>query len=162
MSAAVSFGLPTQKSVVAAVARTEDDRALLALRVAFAAVMFPHGAQHALGWFGGFGYSGTHQWMTTVVGVPSPLAALAIVVELLAPLALLFGVIGRLAALGLGVILAVAATTHAGNGFFMNWLGNQKGEGYEFHLLGIAIAVALLIRGSGALSVDRWLTRRTR
>jgi putative oxidoreductase len=48
---------------------------------------------------------------------------------------------------------------HLQNGFFMNWFGNQKGEGYDYHLLAIAIAAALLLRGAGAFSVDRALTK---
>ena len=134
---------------------TDDDKTLLVLRVVFAAVMWPHGAQHALGWFGGYGFSGTYGWMTSTVGVSPPLAVRAIVTELIAPLFLLVGLGGRAAAAGLGTVLAVAATTHAANGFFMNWTGQQAGEGYEYHLLGIAIAVALVLRGSGALSLDR-------
>lgn len=137
---------------------TNDDRVALALRVAFAGVMWPHGTQHALGWFGGYGFSGTYGWMTTTLGIPAPLAALAIVTELVAPALLLVGLGGRLAAAGLGAVLAVAATTHAANGFFMNWFGSQAGEGFEYHLLGVAIALALVVRGSGALSVDRYLT----
>lgn len=136
---------------------TEDDRLQLGLRLVLAVVMFPHGAQHALGWFGGFGFGGTYGWMTATVGVPGPLAALAIVTELVAPVLLVFGAFGRVAAAGLGAVLAVAATTHVGVGFFMNWLGTQKGEGFEYHLLGVALAAAVAVRGSGALSLDRKL-----
>src|SRR4051794_15395474 len=122
---------------------TEDDKSLLLLRVVYAAVLWPHGAQHALGWFSGYGFRGTYGWMTGTVGVPGPFAALAILTELIAPLFLLIGLGGRVAAAGLGAVLAVAATTHAANGFFMNWFGNQAGEGFEYHLLGVAIAIAL-------------------
>ena len=133
---------------------TTNDKAALLLRVAFAAVMWPHGAQHALGWFGGFGFAGTHGWMTGTLGVPGPLATLAIVTELVAPVFLVVGLGGRIAAAALGIVLTVAATTHAANGFFMNWTGSQAGEGFEYHLLGVAMAVALVIKGSGALSLD--------
>ena len=120
--------------------------------------MFPHGAQHALGWFGGYGFAGTYQWMTATVGVPAPFAVLAIVTELVAPLMLLVGIGTRVAAAGLGAVLAVAALTHVSNGFFMNWFGAQAGEGFEYHLLGMALAVAIVRRGGGALSLDRRLT----
>jgi putative oxidoreductase len=142
-----------------ALVRTEDDRVAFGLRVLFAAVMFPHGAQHLVGWFGGYGFRGTFGWMTGTLGIPAPFAALAIVVEFFAPFALLLGIGGRAAALGLGSILAVAATTHRSNGFFMNWVNANPGEGFEYHLLGVAIAVALVVRGSGAFSIDRVLTR---
>lgn len=141
---------------------TTNDKTALMLRVTFAAVMWPHGAQHALGWFGGYGFGGTYGWMTGTLGIPGPLAALAIVTELVAPVFLFVGLGGRIAAGALGVVLAVAATTHAANGFFMNWAGAQAGEGFEYHLLGIAIAGALVIKGSGALSLDRRSKRATK
>ena len=139
---------------------TKDDRLLFAQRALFAAVMFPHGAQHALGWFGGYGFGGTYGWMTGTLGIPAPFAALAIVVEIVGPLFLLAGLGGRLAAAGLAAILAVAATTHASTGFFMNWVGAQSGEGFEYHLLGIALAASVVVRGSGAFSLDRILATR--
>lgn len=137
---------------------TKDDRVLLGMRVVLAGVMAPHGAQHALGWLGGYGWAGTYGWMTGTLGIPGPLAALAIVTELVAPLFLLVGLGGRLAAAGLGAILVVAATTHFSNGFFMNWFGKSAGEGFEYHLLGIALGAALAARGSGAFSLDRRLS----
>jgi len=137
---------------------TKHDKLLLAQRLLLAAVMFPHGAQHALGWFGGYGFGGTYGWMTGTLGIPSPFAALAIVTELVAPVLLVMGLGGRIAAAGLGAILGVAALTHVHNGFFMNWMGNQKGEGFEYHLLAIGMAVAVMVKGSGRLSVDRSMT----
>jgi putative oxidoreductase len=136
--------------------QTTDDPAPLAARVALALVILPHGAQHALGWFGGHGFSGTLGWMTGTLGFPAPLAALAIVTELVAPLALLIGLGGRLAALGIAGIMLVAASTHLENGFFMNWFGSlpSGAEGFEYHILALALAAVVVIRGSGALSVD--------
>jgi putative oxidoreductase len=136
---------------------TADDRVSLGQRLVLAGIMFPHGAQHALGWFAGYGFSGTYGWMTGMLGIPGPLAALAIVTELVAPLFLVVGLGGRAAAAGLGAILAVAATTHLSNGLFMNWVGAKAGEGFEYHLLGIALAIGIAVRGSGALSLDRVL-----
>jgi putative oxidoreductase len=97
--------------------------------------------------------------MTGTLGIPGLLAALAIFTEVVAPLFLLVGLGGRFAAAGLGSVLAVAATTHAANGFFMNWSGHQAGEGFEYHLFGVAIAIAVVVRGSGALSLDRRIAR---
>ena len=140
---------------------TPRESAPVVARLALAVVMFPHGAQHALGWFGGDGFAGTLGWMTDTAGFPAPLAALAIVVELLAPIALLLGLGGRLAAAGLFGLMLGAASTHVANGFFMNWFGAlQSGaEGYEYHLLALALAAVVVIRGSGALSLDRVLVR---
>jgi putative oxidoreductase len=131
-------------------------------RVALGAVMFPHGAQHALGWFGGHGFQGTLGWMTGTLGFPAPLAALAIVVELVAPLFLIAGLGGRLAAAGLFGLMLGAASTHAATGFFMNWFGTLPAgaEGFEYHLLVLALAAVVMLAGSGAGSIDRLITRR--
>lgn len=141
---------------------TESDPAASLGRVALGLVMFPHGAQHALGWFGGYGFAGTHGWMTGTLGIPAPLAALAIVVELVAPLALILGIAGRLAAAGIFALMAVAASTHAAHGFFMNWFGTQPAgaEGFEYHLLAMALALVVAIKGSGRFSIDRTFARR--
>jgi len=141
---------------------TDRDAGGAVARLALALVIFPHGAQHALGWFGGYGFTGTHAWMTGTLGFPSALAALAIVTELLAPLALLVGLAGRAAALGVAGIMAGAISTHTGNGFFMNWFGRLPAgqEGFEYHLLVLALAAVVVAKESGALSVDRWLASR--
>jgi putative oxidoreductase len=126
------------------------------VRVALALAIFPHGAQHALGLFGGYGFSGTLGWMTGTLGFPAPLAALAIVTELVAPFALLLGAGSRLAALGVIGIMLGAIRTHAPNGFFMNWFGAlpSGAEGFEYHLLVIVLCVVVVARGGGAWSVD--------
>jgi putative oxidoreductase len=141
---------------------TSSDAAPTVARLVLAAVMFPHGAQHALGWFGGYGFSGTYGWMTTTLGIPGPFAALAIATELLAPIALLLGLGGRIAAAGIFGLMAVAASTHAASGFFMNWFGNLPAgaEGFEYHLLAAALAAVVALAGSGALSLDRRLQAR--
>ena len=145
---------------VRAAFRTNDDAGLAVLRITLGAILFPHGAQHLLGWFGGYGFSGTLGWMTSV-GFPGPLAVIAIMVEFLAPIALVTGIGGRLAALGVVGLMLGAASTHVQNGFFMNWFGQMPAgaEGFEYHLLMIAMAVAIVIGGSGAWSVDRLLSR---
>jgi putative oxidoreductase len=139
--------------------RTPADGAALAARLALALILMPHGAQHALGWLGGYGFAGTLGWMTGTLGFPAPLAALAIVTELVAPVALLVGVGGRLAAAGIVGLMLGAISTHFANGFFMNWFGTLPAgrEGFEYHLLVIALALVVIVRGSGALSLDRVL-----
>jgi putative oxidoreductase len=139
--------------------RTTDDYAALLLRLALGAVVFPHGAQKVLGWFGGAGAAAAIAHMGKL-GIPAPLAVLDLAAEFAGPLALIIGLLGRVAAFGIAAALLVAALlVHARNGFFMNWSGQQAGEGFEYHLLGIAIAVAIMIRGSGAFSIDLALTR---
>lgn len=132
----------------------------VALRVGLAVVMFPHGAQKLLGWFGGYGFSASMGYFTQTMHIPAFLAFLAIVTEFFGPIALVLGLFTRLAALATGIDMLVAvALVHAPNGFFMNWFGNQAGEGYEYHLLVIAMAIALLVGGGGRWSVDRAIAR---
>jgi putative oxidoreductase len=128
----------------------------LLLRLSLALVMFPHGAQKALGWFGGHGWSGTMGFLTGQIGMPSLAAALVILLEFLGPIALLLGAATRPVALGFaGLMVGAIVTVHAPHGFFMNWFGNQQGEGYEYHLLVIGMALALAVGGGGRWSLDR-------
>jgi putative oxidoreductase len=134
--------------------QTDSGAAGLILRLTLAIVMFPHGAQKALGWFGGHGFKGTVNYFKST-GIPGFLAVLAIAAEILGPIGLAFGFLTRIAAFGIGCIMVVAVmTVHWPHGFFMNWNGNQKGEGFEYHLLALSIAIALVIIGAGAWSVD--------
>lgn len=141
---------------------TRGDVAPLVARLVLGVVMFPHGAQHALGWFGGYGFGASVGWMTGTLGYPAPIAAAGIAIEFLAPLALILGVGGRIAGAGLVVFMLVAASTHAANGFFMNWFGSLGAgvEGFEYHLLAIALALVVTVAGSGAFSVDAMLQSR--
>jgi putative oxidoreductase len=139
--------------------QTSGSAAGLILRLTLAVVIFPHGAQKVLGWFGGQGLTSTLQFFTSA-GIPPVLTWLAIVAEFLGPLGLAVGLLTRLAAFGIaGVMLGAIKMVHWTNGFFMNWSSTpQQGEGFEYHLLALGIAIALLIMGGGAWSVDRELT----
>ena len=138
--------------------QTNDDAALLVLRVVLGAVFFPHGMQKLFGWFGGPGFSGTMDMFTTKMAIPAVFAFLAIMAEGLGSLGLITGFLTRVAAFGITVNMIVAVyLLHWQNGFFMNWFGNQKGEGFEYHLLVIAIGIALMIKGGGKWSVDKGL-----
>jgi putative oxidoreductase len=126
------------------------------LRLLLGAVMLPHGAQKVLGVFGGAGLKPTLDMFQTAFHLPIYLALAAILAESLGALALIAGFCTRIAALAVAVNMAMAIyLVHWKNGFFMNWMGNQKGEGFEYHLLAIAVALALVIRGGGRWSVDR-------
>ena len=140
---------------------TSDDGVLLLLRLALGIVMFPHGAQKALGWFGGPGVEGITGYFGQM-GIPAFLTMLVIAAEFLGSILLVIGFLGRVAAFGiLCVMLGAIFLVHAPNGFFMNWSGQQAGEGFEFHLLVAAMSLAIVWRGSGATSIDRALTHRT-
>jgi putative oxidoreductase len=135
--------------------RTSGQVVPLILRLTLALVFFPHGAQKVLGWFGGYGFTGTMGFFTGTMGLPYALALLPILTEFLAPFALVAGIFTRIAALAVGVNMLVAVLmVHMPNGFFMNWSGSQKGEGFEYHLLVIGIALALFAYGAGRWSVD--------
>jgi putative oxidoreductase len=139
---------------------TTDDYTLTASRLVLGIVFFAHGAQKVLGWFGGYGYNGTMGFFTTQMGIPAPLAFLAIAAEFLGGLGLIFGLLGRIAAFGIIANMVVAILmVHAQFGLFMNWAGSQKGEGFEYHLLAIALGLAILIKGSGAFSLDRMISQ---
>ena len=130
----------------------------LVLRLALGLVILPHGAQKLLGWFGGYGFQGTMGYFTQTMHIPYLLGVLAIFAEFFGGLALLAGVLTRPAALGVGVVMVVAAVlAHRPYGFFMNWFGNQQGEGFEFHILAAGIALVLVITGGGAWSLDHVL-----
>jgi putative oxidoreductase len=123
-------------------------------RIAFGVVFFPHGAQKMLGWFGGSGFSETISDFGKL-GMPTAVALFAIFVEFFGSLSLLFGLLSRLAALAIIVeMIGAVVTVHIHNGFFMNWMGNQKGEGIEYHILAVALALLILVWGAGALSID--------
>ena len=138
--------------------QTDAGVAGLLLRLTLAVVIFPHGAQKVLGWFGGHGFKPTVQFFTSA-GIPPLLALLAMAAEFLGPLGLVVGLLMRLAAFGIACVMLVAiATVHWAHGFFMNWSGTQPGEGFEYHLLVLGIAIALIIKGGGTWSVDRALS----
>lgn len=138
--------------------RTDDDFSATVLRLTLALVMFPHGAQKMLGWFGGYGFSGTMEAMTGM-GLPAVVVFLVIMGEFLGPIGLAIGFLSRPAAAGLTIIMTGAIFFgHLQHGFFMNWYGQQAGEGFEYHLLFIGITIAILLKGSGAMSIDRRLS----
>jgi putative oxidoreductase len=134
--------------------KTNWDVSLLILRVVLGIVFFPHGAQKMLGWWGGGGFEGTMGYFTGQ-GIPYILALLVILAEFLGSLGLIVGFLTRIAAFGITCVMVVAIlTVHLPNGFFMNWTGQQGGEGFEYHLLVLAITVVLMWRGAGAYSLD--------
>jgi putative oxidoreductase len=142
--------------------QTNDDVAPLVLRVLLGVVFFPHGMQKLTTMFGGYGFEGTMGFFTGQLGVPVVFAFLAIMAEGLGWLGLITGLLTRVAAFGIAMNMAVAVyMIHWHNGFFMNWFGAMTsegkpvGEGFEFHLLVIAIGIALMIRGGGKWSIDK-------
>lgn len=140
---------------------TRQDWAIAAVRVVLGGVMLPHGLQKALGWFGGHGFANTLSFFQQNLGIPKPIGVLVILAESLGALALVLGFVGRFMAFSIALtMLGAVAMVHAKAGFFMNWNAvGGKYEGFEYHLLPIAAAIAVIIRGSGAASIDLLLQR---
>ena len=138
---------------------TDNDTATTILRLVLGVIFFAHGAQKMLGWFGGYGFTGTMGFFTGTLHIPATFAFLAIAAEFFGGLGLIFGLLTRVASFGVFCNMIVAvAMVHGQFGFWMNWTGAQKGEGYEYHLLLLAASAVLMIRGAGAASVDRLLS----
>jgi putative oxidoreductase len=130
------------------------------LRVTLGGVILPHAAQKTLGLFGGGGFAQTMHWFTGALRLPTALAVLVIVIEQVGSLALVLGLLTRAAAAGVGfVMIGAIFTVHLRYGFFMNWSGTQAGEGFEFHLLALAMVLALILGGGGRASIDGVLSR---
>jgi putative oxidoreductase len=130
------------------------------IRITLGVVFFAHGAQKLLGWFGGAGLTDTMRTMHQFLGLPIPVAFLAIATEFFGGAGLMVGLLSRVAALGIAVTMVAAILmVHGRYGLFLNWLGDRKGHGFEYHLLAIALAAVIIVRGAGAVSLDRLLYR---
>lgn len=139
---------------------TKLDFSLLLIRLILGTTVAAHGAQKLLGWFGGFGFHGTIDFFTQVIGLPYTLALGVVLTESVGMIALALGLATRFFSLSLVVIMIGAvATTHIQYGFFMNWFGAQAGEGFEFHLLIVTLSVVLVTHGAGAISLDRLISK---
>ncbi len=140
---------------------TQDDVAPLVMRIMLGVVFLPHGAQKVFGWFGGHGLDGTLNFFTQTMGIPLAVAVLVIAAESLGALGLIAGFLTRVAAFGIASVMVGAIfMVHLKHGFFMNWTGKQAGEGFEYHLLAIALAIALMITGGGKASIDSLLSSK--
>src|SRR5947209_6335213 len=132
---------------------TNGDWTIAIVRIVLGVVFFAHGA-HKVGWFGGAGLQSTVRSFREHLQIPAPLAVLTVAAEFLGGLGLIVGLLSRIAALGIAVIMCVAVfAVHRKFGFFMDWYGNQKGHGIEYHILVLALAMLVIFKGAGPLSV---------
>ena len=130
-------------------------------RLALGVVILPHGLQKLVGAFGGAGFDGTIEHFTVGMGLPWIVAFAVIMFESVGALMLLLGLLSRLAAAGItAVMIGAIVMVHAEVGWFMNWNGDQAGEGFEFHLLAIGLAAIVMVAGGGKISLDRALLNR--
>lgn len=143
--------------------KTERDPSAFLLRLTTAAVLFPHLAQKMLGWFGGNGLGPTLQYFQNDLNIPLTFGIIAIAAEFLGSVLILIGFLTRVAASVMAIgMIAAAYLAHLEFGFFMNWTGQQGGEGFEYHILLLGICLALTLKGGGIWSVDRALSGRQR
>jgi len=134
--------------------KTDQDFAVFVARIVLGFVMLPHGLQKLLGMFEGSGFTGTVDFFVGS-GIPYFVAVLIILGESLGAIGLILGFLSRLCALGIAIIMLGAIfMVHLPNGFFMNWFGSAAGEGYEYHILAVGLALVVLIKGGGMWSVD--------
>jgi len=139
---------------------TNNDLTGFIIRLTIGLILLPHGAQKLLGMFGGYGFSGTMGFFTGTMHLPWIIAFLVIIIEFFGSLSFLAGFASRIwAILTIILMIGIIATSHIDNGFFMNWFGNQKGEGYEYHLLVIGLCLATLVNGSGKYSLDKFISK---
>jgi len=139
---------------------TNSNTGIAVVRILLGVALFPHGAQKLLGWFGGYGFTGTMGFLTGTAHLPYVIALLVIIIEFFGALLLIAGFATRFVALAVIIqFIGIILTSHMQNGFFMNWSGAQAGEGFEYHILVLAIALALLINGAGNWSVDKAIAK---
>jgi putative oxidoreductase len=130
-------------------------------RTALGIVLFAHGAQKLLGWYGGYGFDGTMGYFTETAGLPWIVGFLVIVIEFFGALSLILGFATRLWSLAIFFLtIGIVQTAHSQYGFFMNWFGNQKGEGIEYFLLMLGLAASLVFSGAGKFSIDAFILHK--
>lgn len=140
---------------------TGTDWTGLILRLTTGLVLFPHGAQKVLGWFGGPGFSKEMSFFTGTLHLPWLIGFLVIFIEFAGALSLIAGFASRIWAIAfIGLFTGIILMEHLPYGFFMNWFGNQQGEGFEYHLLIIGLSLAILVNGSGRYALDGLLLKK--
>jgi len=149
------------KNLVKTLLTTNSNIGFSIARLTLGLVIFPHGAQKLLGLFGGYGYFSTMDFLTTQMGLSGIIAFSIIMIEFFGSISLILGFISRFWALSLAVMfMGIIYTTQLEHGFFMNWFGNQAGEGYEYSLLIISLALTIIVNGSGKWSIDNLISKK--
>jgi len=149
------------KTVKAFFATDTHSWPLMIARIALGAVVLPHGMQKALGLFGGYGFEGTVGGLTSM-GLPLILAVMVILAEFAGSIGVILGLGSRFMALSIFLTMSGAMVLggHIHNGFFMNWFGAQSGEGIEYFILIIGLALAVVIGGGGRCAFDNLISKK--
>ena len=149
------------KHLVQKLLKTHPNIGFSIARLTLGLVILPHGSQKLLGLFGGYGYEATIDFFTTQMGLPSFVSFSIIMIEFFGAISLILGLFSRFWALALtGMFMGIIYTTQLEHGFFMNWFGNQAGEGYEYSLLIIGLALTIINNGSGKWSLDNVISKK--
>lgn len=140
--------------------KTNSSLAPVFIRLFLALILFPHGAQKLLGWFGGSGFDNSMTWFTETAGLPRFIGLLVIIIEFFGPIALVLGFATRLWSFTITVLMTGIILTSFSQYFFMNWFGKQSTEGMEFFLLVIGMSLSLTYSGAGSYSIDALIDRK--
>ena len=139
--------------------QTDTDFVIAFLRVVAGIIIFPNGMQKIFGWFEGPGTRGTIEQLK-VRKIPAFIAWLVILGQSLGSIALIIGFLGRIAAAGNFLIFTGALIVHSPEGWSMNWFGKKKGEGIEYFVMLLSMLIIIVVKGSGPLSIDFWLSSK--
>lgn len=151
------------KQLIQQISKTNPIIGFSIARLTLGLVLLPHGAQKLFGLFGGYGFSATMESFTTQMGLPGIVAFTIIMIEFFGSISLILGFFSRLWALSIfGMFIGIIFTTQIEHGFFMNWFGNQAGEGFEYSLLIIGLALSTIINGSGKWSIDSLISKKSK
>lgn len=151
------------KKIVNNIIQTEQSTAMLLVRILLGLVIFSHGAQSMIGWFGGTGFTSTMYYLTSIMQLPYIIALSVILLQFFGSILIILGVLVRPVALAMsGMFVGMIVTVHLDHGFFMNWFGDKSGEGFEYHILVLALCATLMIEGAGRFSLDRFLFKQNR
>lgn len=143
------------KTIKSFLSTNQQSWSLLISRLALGVVILPHGMQKALGMFGGYGFEGTLGFFQSM-GMPFLLGVLVILAEFVGAIGVILGLGTRFMAFSIFLTLggAMILGGHLNNGFFMNWFGAQPGEGIEYFIMVLGLALSLILSGSGKWSAD--------
>ncbi|MEP1094845.1 MAG: DoxX family protein [Cyclobacteriaceae bacterium] len=140
--------------------KTDNDIAPFIARIFLGLVIFPHGAQKILGIWGGHGLQAMMDSFQAWFGIHPVVSALVAFAEFFGSLALILGLFGRFMAATIVMVMLGAIYYVVNDFFFMNWYSQERGEGYEFHILAIALGLIVIIKGSGKYALDAWIYKK--
>ena len=150
-------------SMIKSLLQTDSDYVYTFLRIIAGIIVFPYGMQKLFGWSSapGFGVPGIKGSLEQITArnIPKFIAWLIIIGQSFGSIALMSGFLGRIAAGGLFIIFTGALIVHLPDGWTLNWFGSKKGEGIEYFVLLLSLLLVIVLKGSGALSMDYWLTK---